>query len=296
MSHARIEEVSDSDSDPSEGDISDLDDFDDRDILQRRGPVAEHDPDRILPPKLSSATAAHPAAVPTSSQPRSAANLINPSSIPVQARGPVPDADGTTFENTTDDSKYKDYQCLYPVYFDKNRTRTQGRRVGKEMAVENPMAREIVAACGRLRLETLFEPAKFHPKDWSNPGRVKIKLKGTNHPLIQNKHHLYTLISKHLKDNPTTAASAMRVKVPGAPVPDPNKPYPAPAVPKGWKMGSILPYYSPAMTGGGVSENFLKDMMAEMQGQIPGGAPSPTIEAPAGKGKPKKPKRKIIRA
>jgi hypothetical protein len=36
MSHARIEEVSDSDSDPAEGDISDLDDFDEREILKAR--------------------------------------------------------------------------------------------------------------------------------------------------------------------------------------------------------------------------------------------------------------------
>jgi signal recognition particle subunit SRP19 len=35
-------------------------------------------------------------------------------------------------------------------------------------------------------------------------------------------------------------------------------------------MASILPYYSPGLTGGGVSENFLKDMMAEMGG---GGMP-----------------------
>lgn len=52
--------------------------------------------------------------------------------------------------------------------------------MGVEQAVENPMAREIVAACGRLGLDTLFEPAKCHPKNWANPGRVKIKLKGAS--------------------------------------------------------------------------------------------------------------------
>ncbi len=31
-------------------------------------------------------------------------------------------------------------------------------------------------------------------------------------------------------------------------------------------MNKILPHYSPGLTGGGVSENFFKDMMAEMQG------------------------------
>ena len=55
------------------------------------------------------------------------------------------------------------------------------------------------------------------------------------------------------------------------PPPDPSKPYPKPAIPKGWKMGTILPYYGSAISGGGVSENFFKDMMAEMQGQ--GGMP-----------------------
>jgi signal recognition particle subunit SRP19 len=101
------------------------------------------------------------------------------------------------------------------------------------------------------------------------------------------------LISKHLKENPTTEELAIRVRVPGAPTPDPNKPYPKPAVPRGWKINSILPYYSPAMTGGGVSEDFFKDMMKEMQGQVPGAAPA--IESPAaggaGQGKKKKDKK-----
>jgi len=162
MSHARIEEVSDSDSDPAEGDISDLDDFDEREILKAR-------PSQVQPPI-----------------PKPSSHLIDPSAIPAQRRGPITSHDGTQFQTTQDDSKYKDFQCLYPVYFDKNRSRAQGRRVGKENAVENPLAREIVAACGRLRLETLFEPAKLHPKDWSNPGRVKVKLKGSNNPLVNN--------------------------------------------------------------------------------------------------------------
>lgn len=31
-------------------------------------------------------------------------------------------------------------------------------------------------------------------------------------------------------------------------------------------MGTILPLHSPALSGGGVSENIIKDMMQEMQG------------------------------
>ena len=196
--------------------------------------------------------------------------------------------------------------------------------MGIEQAVENPLAREIVAACGKLRLETLFEPTKIHPKDWANPGRVKIRVKGGLNKNVKNsmfslyfasssrlkclgytnkriEHHLYTLISQHLIAHPTTPQSAILVKVPGVPPPDLSKPYPAPAIPKGWKMGSILPYYSPGLTGGGVSENFFKEMMAEMQGQVPGMPNMGMMEGPSssggggGEAKPKKEKKKKIK-
>ena len=112
------------------------------------------------------------------------------------------------------------------------------------------------------------------------------------------EHHLYTLISQHLLAHPTTPQSATLVRVPGIPPPDLNKPYPTPAIPKGWKMSSTLPYYSPALTGGGVSENFFKEMMAEMQGQVPGmpnmGAMEGTPSS-GGEAKPKKDKKKKIK-
>jgi signal recognition particle subunit SRP19 len=165
MSHARIEEVSDSDldsdldSDPSEADIEDLDeDFDESEILKQRKPAAGPRPSEVK------------------------SSLIKPSNIP-SSNTPFPShtsPDGTQFQRAEDQSKYKKFQCIYPVYFDKNRSRNEGRRVGIEDAVENPLAREIISACQMLRLETLFEPQKIHPKDWANPGRVKVKVKGAN--------------------------------------------------------------------------------------------------------------------
>jgi signal recognition particle subunit SRP19 len=41
---------------------------------------------------------------------------------------------------------------------------------------------------------------------------------------------------------------------------------PPPAVPRGWRINDVLPLHSPALSGGGVSENFFKDVMAEMEG------------------------------
>jgi len=96
--------------------------------------------------------------------------------------------------------------------------------------------------------------------------------------------------------------------MPGLPPPDASKPYPTPAVPKGWKISEILPYYSPALSGGGVSENMFKDLMAQ-GGQLPPGMPDMSAMAAmmgggggdsgGGGGEPskkKKEKKKIIRA
>ncbi|KAI6779814.1 Signal recognition particle SEC65 subunit-like protein [Emericellopsis cladophorae] len=234
--HPRVEEVSDSDedsrslSDPSEVDI---DDFADSDIIRQRQPQAAPAPPRN-------------AAVPAP------ANTQQPTSLPRSA----------------DRAQYASFQCLYPVYFDAARTRAEGRRVGKALAVKDPLAREIANACSKLRLPTLLEPDKTHPRDWANPGRVKVGLKkagaGTD---VTNKHHLYLLIAQHLRENPTDDDSiGLRVRMGGQLQPEQGKPYPRPAVPRGWKMGELLPYTSAAMTGGGVSENLFKDMMSEMQG------------------------------
>ncbi|KAI0845782.1 signal recognition particle, SRP19 subunit [Daldinia vernicosa] len=249
MSHPRIEEVSDSDlSDPSEGDIED---FIETDILRQKAPATTSRPSTIPSSTSSNPTLLHPSAAPPAQQ--------------VQA------------------SDIKDYQMLYPVYFDLTRSRAQGRRVSKSLAVKNPLAREIAAACAALRLSPVFEAHRIHPKDWANPGRVRVKLGGSSsknknaaNPYaadVKNKHHLYVLVAQHLQAHPTTDASdaLRRVRVPGLGAPSDDEPWPRPAVPRGWKMGELLPAYSAAMTGGGVSENAFKDIMREMQGGGGGG-------------------------
>ncbi|KAI1820020.1 signal recognition particle, SRP19 subunit [Xylaria intraflava] len=255
MSHPRIEEVSDSDdaSDPSEGDI---DDFDESDIL------------RAIPTKPASSQSRPP----PSSQPSPPLAQQH-----TQQQAPQPGLQPADIKN---------YQMLYPIYFDAARTRAQGRRVPSNLAVKNPLAREIANACAALRLSPVFEAHRTHPKDWANPGRVRVALKearARGHP-VENKHHLYVVIAKYLQEHPTTTDSAalrqgMRgmglASLGGADdVYADGKPWPRPAVPKGWKMGDLLPAYSAAMTGGGVSENAFKDIMREMQNQGgPGGLP-----------------------
>lgn len=240
--HARIEELSDTDSDPPEDDISSL--------------IA-------------------PSAIPSTS-----------SQLPPEVR------------QTTDRGPSKHYQCLYPVYFDSARTRATGRRVSSANAISNPLAREIADATAQLGLPTVFEPDKTHPKDWANPGRVRVLLKQTTpsgqaqytNKNITSKHHLYLIVAKYLKQHPTTADSPLKLRIAGLPVP---QEVPKPAVPRGWKINEILPLHSPALTGGGVSENFLQDMMAEMAGEggmpglpgMPGGATGGSVEKKKGKKK-----------
>ncbi|KAJ5641840.1 Signal recognition particle SEC65 subunit [Penicillium lividum] len=159
------------------------------------------------------------------------------------------------------------YQCLYPVYFDKSRSRAEGRKVGSELAVENPLARDIVDAVQMLGLKAGLEPEKLHPKDWANPGRVRVLLKDENGRLtnsqIKNKHHLFILVAQYLKAHPTNEQSPYRLRIRGLPMPD--KLPEAPQAPRGWKIGSILPIHSPAYSGGGVSDNPFKEAMAELQ-------------------------------
>ncbi|KAL9601516.1 MAG: hypothetical protein Q9219_002468 [cf. Caloplaca sp. 3 TL-2023] len=137
MSHPRIEEVSDTDSDPS------IDD------------PTTYAPSLIRPSQIPS---------PTSSSRQPPAEYLRP-----QFQQP--------YTTTKDASAHKHYQCIYPLYFDASRTRAQGRRVGKELAVANPLARTIVDAVAELGLRTVFEPSKMHPRDWGNPGRVRVLLK-----------------------------------------------------------------------------------------------------------------------
>lgn len=71
-------------------------------------------------------------------------------------------------------------------------------------------------------------------------------------------------MAQYLKAHPTTEKSPYNLRIRGLPTPE--KLPPAPDAPRGWKIGKILPLHSPAYTGGGVSDNPLKDAMAEMQG------------------------------
>ncbi|CAG8539897.1 3885_t:CDS:2 [Dentiscutata heterogama] len=76
----------------------------------------------------------------------------------------------------TDDSAYKTWVFLYPVYFDSTKSHQEGRRVVRELAVPNPLAKDLAESIKILGLSCVFEPHKTHPRNWGNPGRVRVQL------------------------------------------------------------------------------------------------------------------------
>ncbi|OJD34571.1 signal recognition particle protein [Diplodia corticola] len=263
--HARIEEVSDSE--PEDMDPSDFD------------------------PQAFARSMMGPAGVGGPAGPSGFDPQLQPQS-PFAGANSNPNAAAQRAAQAEMQEKSKSWQCIYPVYFDASRTHAEGRRVSKELAVPNPLARELVDAVAALGLtQVVFEPGKTHPKDWSNPGRVRVLIKKEGgvpvHPNVKNKHHLYNLVAAYLKEHPTTEDSPMRLRIAGVPPPKELKP---PAVPRGWKINPIVPLHSPALSGGGVSENMFKDMMAEMQGEMPGSGNA--SDSAAGGKKNKKDKKK----
>jgi signal recognition particle subunit SRP19 len=64
---------------------------------------------------------------------------------------------------------------LYPTYFDSSRSREEGRRVPRNLAVDSPTVEEIVDAAKRLGYRVEVERGVAHPsRPWRREGRVLI--------------------------------------------------------------------------------------------------------------------------
>ena len=67
------------------------------------------------------------------------------------------------------------WTCIYPIYLDAKRPYGTGeRRVKREKALWWPLSKDIADAANRLGLGVLHEVTKSHPRDWENPGRVRV--------------------------------------------------------------------------------------------------------------------------
>ncbi|KZV76872.1 signal recognition particle, SRP19 subunit [Peniophora sp. CONT] len=112
-------------------------------------------------------------------------------------------AGSSTPNIATDITPYKSWTCVYPIYLDaKVPYGTGTRRVKRASAVWHPLAKDVADAAQRLGLPTLLEIDKRHPRDWANPGRVRVQLKRDGVLVnrgITNKKHLLEALGEQMQ-------------------------------------------------------------------------------------------------
>lgn len=80
----------------------------------------------------------------------------------------------------------QDKVIIWPVYFDANKTRLEGRRVPKNIAVPSPKITEIEEAATKLRIENELVPDKGYPKSpWHRPGMLLSEKKDSKEQVLK---------------------------------------------------------------------------------------------------------------
>jgi signal recognition particle subunit SRP19 len=79
-----------------------------------------------------------------------------------------------------------DKAIIWPIYFDTSKTRKEGRRVSKNIAVQFPKIDEIKQAADKLGLENEVNLNAHFPKNhWSKTGMLLVEKKEAKEKIIQ---------------------------------------------------------------------------------------------------------------
>ena len=79
----------------------------------------------------------------------------------------------------------QDKAIIWPTYFDQTKTRKNGRRVPKNMAVQSPKILEIQEAAQKLGLKLEVVADKGYPKTpWTKTGMLLVEKKGSKEQVI----------------------------------------------------------------------------------------------------------------
>jgi len=80
----------------------------------------------------------------------------------------------------------QDKAIIWPAYFDQTKTRKEGRRVPKNLAVQSPNILEIQEAAQKLGLEFEVVADKGYPKTpWLKTGMIMVEKKGSKEQVIR---------------------------------------------------------------------------------------------------------------
>ena len=84
------------------------------------------------------------------------------------------------------DMRKQDKAIIWPAYFDLARTRKEGRRVPKNLAVQSPKILEIEEAAEKLGLKHEIAVEAGYPKTpWFKTGMIMVEKKGTKEQTIK---------------------------------------------------------------------------------------------------------------
>jgi signal recognition particle subunit SRP19 len=87
--------------------------------------------------------------------------VLAPKDFPQPSTGGMPAAADQAFQpqhiKEQDMEQFKNWSCVYPIYFDVSRTLQEGRKVPLKYGVKNPMAKEIAEAAASLGIQSVFE-------------------------------------------------------------------------------------------------------------------------------------------
>jgi len=79
----------------------------------------------------------------------------------------------------------KDGYILWPIYFDISKTRKEGRKVPKALAIENPSLQMISEAATKLNLNPIEERDSRYPRFWwDKSGKILVDKKDRKYNLI----------------------------------------------------------------------------------------------------------------
>jgi signal recognition particle subunit SRP19 len=79
----------------------------------------------------------------------------------------------------------QDKIIIWPVYFDQTKTRKNGRRVSKSLAVQNPKILELQEAAQKLGLDFEVAADKGYSKTpWVKAGMLLVEKKGSKEQVI----------------------------------------------------------------------------------------------------------------
>jgi signal recognition particle subunit SRP19 len=80
----------------------------------------------------------------------------------------------------------QDKFIIWPAYFDQTKTRKDGRRVAKSLAVQNPKIAEVTMAVEKLGLKHEVSAEAGYPKTpWLKTGVILVEKRGSKEQVIR---------------------------------------------------------------------------------------------------------------